>query len=145
MFSKACEYAIRAVVYIADQTQQENRVNIKEIAKAINSPEAFTAKILQQLVRSDILNSLKGPTGGFSIKPDRLETLNMCDVVMAIDGDDVLTGCALGLCVCTDEHPCPAHDKFTDIRDDLREMLEETSILELTKNLEKGLAFLRAK
>ena len=48
MFSKACEYAIRSTIYIAERSNLDKRVSITDIAKAIDSPEAFTAKILQQ-------------------------------------------------------------------------------------------------
>ena len=51
MFSKACEYAIRATLYIAGATANDQRVTVKDIASEVNAPEAFTAKILQKLVR----------------------------------------------------------------------------------------------
>ncbi|MET0760542.1 MAG: transcriptional regulator, partial [Flavobacterium sp.] len=47
MFSKTCEYGIRASIFIASQSYQNNRIGLKDIAKKIDSPEAFTAKILQ--------------------------------------------------------------------------------------------------
>jgi Rrf2 family iron-sulfur cluster assembly transcriptional regulator len=74
MFSKACEYAIRATIYIALQSQESKRVTLKDIAKEIDSPEAFTAKIMQQLVKRGIVDSLKGPTGGFVMEPHNLFT-----------------------------------------------------------------------
>ncbi|MGB0369618.1 MAG: RrF2 family transcriptional regulator, partial [Flavobacteriales bacterium] len=63
MFSKACEYGIRATLFIAQNAAESNRVSLKEISKKINSPEAFTAKILQQLARNKIIVSYKGPHG----------------------------------------------------------------------------------
>mgnify|MGYP002795141008 FL=1 len=68
MFSKACEYGIRATIYIAMQSLEGFRVNLKEIAAAIDSPIAFTAKILQQLVKSNIVESVKGAKGGVQIE-----------------------------------------------------------------------------
>ena len=65
MFSKACEYGIRASIFIAEQSLLDKKVSLKDIAKAIDSPEAYTSKILQQLSRNFIINSDKGPTGGF--------------------------------------------------------------------------------
>ena len=65
MFSKACEYAIKAIIYIAQQSHQQKRVNVKEVSKSVNAPEAFTAKILQQLCRENILESNRGKQGGF--------------------------------------------------------------------------------
>ena len=143
MFSKACEYGIRAMLYIAEQSQKDNRVNIKEISSAIDSPEAFTAKVLQQLARNGIVDSLKGPTGGFSIPKERLSEIKLQDIVYAIDGDQIYKGCGLGLPECSDERPCPVHHKFAGVRDGLKEMLETTTVNELAKGLNKGLTFLK--
>lgn len=143
MFSKACEYGIRAVLYIAEQSQNDNRVNIKEIANTINSPEAFTAKILQQLARSGIVSSLKGPTGGFIVERDKRTEIKLSHIVTAIDGDQIYTGCGLGLPECSEEKPCPVHHKFAEVRDGLRNMLENTSIDELASDLHNGLSFLK--
>ena len=143
MFSKACEYGIRAMLYVADQSSKGNRVNIKEISKSIDSPEAFTAKVLQQLARNGIVDSLKGPAGGFAISPEDLSTLKLSQIVEAIDGDHVFVGCGLGLPECSDDKPCPLHHKFGYIRNDLRDMLETTTVLELSKNIGNNLTFLK--
>ena len=61
MFSKSCEYGLRAIIYIAQQTNQNNKVSLMTISEEINSPQAFTAKILQQLTRNNIVKSIKLP------------------------------------------------------------------------------------
>lgn len=143
MFSKACEYGIKAALYIATQSLQGERVMLKEIAREINSPEAFTAKILQQLARRRIVDSLKGPYGGFLIEKDRLDKIPLSEIVSAIDGDEIYRGCGLGLKQCNAKQPCPLHDKFVEIRNNLRKMLENTSLYELATGLEVGLTFLK--
>ncbi|PHN08361.1 RrF2 family transcriptional regulator [Flavilitoribacter nigricans] len=142
MFSKACEYGIKATLYIATQSLQDQRVNLRDIAGEINSPEAFTAKILQQLARSRIVDSVKGPYGGFQISRERIGAIKLSEIVSAIDGDNIYRGCALGLEQCNAQKPCPLHDKFVGIRNDLRKMLESTSLYELATGLEVGLTFL---
>ena len=67
MFSKSCEYAIRATIFIASKCCENRKVGLKEIADAIDSPTAFTAKILQKLSKNKIINSTKGVNGGFEI------------------------------------------------------------------------------
>ncbi len=143
MFSKACEYGIRAAVYVALQSLEERRVSVNEIAKEIDSPIAFTAKILQQLTRNNIIHSVKGPTGGFEIEREDMHTVKLSMIVKAIDGDKVYTGCGLGLKECNAQKPCPLHDKFLDIRTDLRNMLKSTSLFELATGLEVGLTYLK--
>lgn len=143
MFSKACEYGIRAAVYIALQSLDGRRVSVTEIAEEIDSPVAFTAKILQQLTRNNIVHSVKGPTGGFEIERKDMDTVNLSMIVKAIDGDKIYMGCGLGLKECNASKPCPLHDKFVDIRSDLRTMLKNTSLYELATGLEVGLTYLK--
>lgn len=142
MFSKACEYAIRATIYIAVQSNQDNRVGLKDISKEIDSPEAFTAKILQQLSKNNIINSIKGPNGGFEIDKKAMPKINLSQIVIAIDGDTIYKGCGLGFKQCSEKQPCPVHDKFKVVRDELKHMLETTNILELSVGLKQGLTFL---
>lgn len=143
MFSKACEYAIRATIHITVQSNQGRRVSLKEIAKEIDSPEAFTAKILQQLSRNGIIDSIKGPSGGFTIEKKNMSKIRLSQIVSAIDGDSIYEGCGLGLKKCSENHPCPVHDKFKIIRNELKDMLENTSVYELSIGLESGLTFLK--
>lgn len=143
MFSKACQYGIKATVYIASQSSLGNRVSLKDIAFNVNSPEAFTAKILHQLAKSNILDSLKGPTGGFVIPEGRAATIKLSDIVSAIDGDSIYMGCALGFDLCDAHQPCPMHNKFAGIRDDLKRMLHNTSLYELAHGVDDGMSFLK--
>lgn len=142
MFSKACEYAIRATIYIADQSNRGRRVGLKDISKEIDSPEAFTAKILQQLSKTQIIDSVKGPNGGFAMEVEKMSKIKLSQVVSAIDGDSVYRGCGLGFKECSEKQPCPVHDKFKVVRDELRKMLESTTILELSMGLKNGITFL---
>lgn len=143
MFSKACEYGIRATIYVALQSLEDNRASLKDIANKIDSPVAFTAKILQQLVKNNIMGSVMGPTGGFQIEKKRIDEIKLSQIVDAIDGDSIYRGCGLGLKECNAAKPCPVHDKFAKIRNDLKEMLENTNIYELAMGLEVGLTFLK--
>lgn len=143
MFSKSCEYGIRASIYIAEQSLLDKKVSLKEVAKAINSPEAYTSKILQQLALNKIIHTDKGPTGGFSMDRTVIEKINLAAVVFAIDGDKVYHGCGLGLPSCNENMPCPVHAQFKGIREDLKNMLETTTMKSLTLGLIGGLTFLK--
>jgi len=143
MFSKACEYGIRATVYIAEQSKRGNKVIIRDISKEIDSPEAFTAKILQQLVRNGVVASVKGINGGFEIAKEKMNHLKLADVVLAIDGNGIYTNCAFGLKDCSEEYPCPVHHRFKPIKANIKKMLEETSIFEMSESLKDGLTFLK--
>jgi Rrf2 family protein len=144
MFSKACEYSIRATIFIATCTLQGRRTNLKEISEEIDSPMAFTAKLLQQLSHHQIIKSVKGVNGGFEIEADKMATLKLSDVVNVIDGDEIYTRCGLGLKSCSPQNPCPLHSHFKSIRNDLKQMLESTGIESLSKDLMNGKASLKS-
>ncbi|WP_158849662.1 RrF2 family transcriptional regulator [Algibacter sp. L1A34] len=137
MFSKSCEYGLRAVIFIAEQSSKGGKVSMGTISKEISSPPAFTAKILQQLTKSSIVKSIKGPYGGFTIEEPKMET-KLSEVVSLLDGDSIYNGCGLGLKQCDENSPCPLHFKFIEIRDNLKSMLENTSLRALTNDLSLG-------
>ncbi|UXX79036.1 Rrf2 family transcriptional regulator [Reichenbachiella carrageenanivorans] len=143
MFSKACMYGIRASIYVSSQSLKDNKVGLIDIANNIESPTAFTAKVLQQLVRSGIIDSTKGPTGGFLIDPKRIDEVKLSQIVDAIDGDSIYKGCGLGLTACDASQPCPVHEQFAKVRNELRHMLESTSLYELATGLDIGLTYLK--
>lgn len=143
MLSKACEYGIKAVAYIAMQSLENKRVKLGAVAESAGSPEAFTAKILGMLTKNEIIQSQKGPFGGFEMDVQRMKQIRISDIVTAIDGDAVYTGCVLGLSECSAEQPCPMHDKFTKVRSSLRKMLETTSVFELASQLKEGATVLK--
>lgn len=143
MFSKACEYAIKAMIFIAMKSRLQSRVGLIDIASEIDSPVSFTAKILQKLVKAKLLDSLKGPTGGFVINEKKASEMKLSHIVSAIDGDTVYMGCGLGFKDCNDLRPCPVHHRFKLVRSELKDMLEETNIASLTTDINKGLSFLK--
>lgn len=143
MFSKACEYGIRASIYIAQQSLLNRKVNLKEISEAIESPSAFTSKILQKLSRNKIISADKGPTGGFSMDKVKLEKIKLSSIVNAIDGENIYNDCGLGLKKCNEKMPCPVHNQFKVIREELKKMCEKTTIKSLAVDFENGLTFLK--
>jgi len=143
MFSKSCNYAIKACIFIARHSLEEKKIGFVDISKEIDSPQAFTAKVLQVVVRAGIVDSVKGVKGGFYIPKKRISTTFLVQIVEAIDGDAVFHGCGLGLTQCSEEHPCPVHDKFKSIRNNLAHMLETTNLEELALGIKSGETFLK--
>lgn len=143
IFSKACEYGIRAAIYVALQSLEGNRANLKDISSEIESPEAYTAKILQMLVKHKVITSVKGAMGGFEIEKKQMNKIRLEDIVIAIDGGFSDKICVLGLKTCSQKHPCPVHDKYKYIKSDLISMLQNTSLQEMTTGLKEGLTCLK--
>lgn len=141
MFSKSCEYAIKAVIHLCMETKDGNRLSISEIAQAIDSPEAFTAKILQTLARHDIISSAKGPGGGFFIQKNAAP-IRVITIVDLIDGKHAFERCGLGLKECDASHPCPIHNEFSSYSSRLKKLLETKTIQEFATEIKAGKAFL---
>ncbi|MEP6713374.1 MAG: Rrf2 family transcriptional regulator [Ferruginibacter sp.] len=144
MFSKTCEYAIRAMIFIAQKSKDSSKVGIKEIAKGIDSPEHFIAKILQRLGGKGLVQSQKGPNGGFYLDKKHL-ACSLSRIVSVLDGDKIFTGCGLGLTECSESYPCPIHNQFKKVRKDMQQMLEKAKLNEFTEKLEQNLTFLKRK
>ncbi len=143
MFSKSCEYAIKASIYIATKCCENRRVGLHEIALAIDSPVSFTAKILQKLSKNKIITSTKVVNGGFEVFKDDLKRITLMQIAVAIDGANLFSGCALGLDTCSEAHPCPVHYKFKESREILLTALHKTTLEELSSGIKKGSSFLR--
>ncbi len=143
MFSKACQYGIRAIIHIARQSQKGNRVSLKNVAEAIDSPVAFTAKILQSLAKDDLISSIKGSGGGYELLNEQLKKITLHNVVSSIDGDKIFYKCGLGLNECNEAKPCPVHFEFKTIRDDLNKMLQSTAVADLATELNFGKTYLK--
>ena len=141
MFSKTCEYAIRAMIYVAHKSKNGDKIGIKEIAKGIDSPEHFIAKILQDLGKKGLIPSMKGPNGGFYWEHNSLSH-SIADVVTAIDGNKLFNGCGLGLKECSATKPCPIHYEFKEIRDQIKSMLDAAKLGHFTDGLSNNITFL---
>lgn len=141
MISKSCKYAIRAAVYIASKEDSNTKLSVKEIAKGIEAPEAFTAKVLQALNKHRIVTSMKGPYGGFYSEKPQLK-IPIIDIVNAIDGPYVFKECVLGLHQCSDSHPCPMHHQYAKTRGNMLKSFQETTINSLAKNLKNGSVYI---
>lgn len=130
MFSKACEYGIRALTVIAEAGKDNKKIGIKDICTLANTPESFTAKILQNLVKRSIISSQKGPSGGFYLSKE-LEAITLYDIVEAIDGVGVFNKCGLGLTECNAKKPCPLHTQFEPVRSELNSMCRNNTLQDL--------------
>lgn len=137
MFSKTCEYGLRATVFIAIHSENGRRLGIKEIASEVESPMYFTGKILQSLVKAKLLGSAKGPNGGFYLDPDQ-RPVSILEILETLDCSDFFYNCALGLKECSDKHPCPMHQEFKTYREGLRKLFDETTIQDLAKDIRAG-------
>lgn len=141
LYSRPCEYAIRTMAYLA-QVAPDGRVQVQEIAAAEGIPAPVLAKVLQQLARGNLVNSFKGPAGGFSLNRSSKE-INLYEIFHVVDGVEDLNRCAVGLAECNDSAPCPLHDTWKSVRVHLQEYLKKTTLAEMATAVERKKELLR--
>jgi Rrf2 family protein len=141
MLSKSSEYGIRALVFIQLQNWKHTRPGVVEIAREIEAPAAFTAKILHQLTRRQLLDSMKGRGGGFFFK-DNQSDLSLYDVILVLEGDRLFTRCGFGLKDCSDAVPCPFHEEYNHIREGFLNLARTKTIASMARKIKEGHAVL---
>jgi len=132
MFNKETEYAVRSLAYIQFQNMQGHRPGTIEIAKEIEAPQFFIAKILQRIVKQGLLASVKGKGGGFYFE-DGQSNLTLKELIIQMEGDGALTGCGLGFKHCNANNPCPLHDKYGPIREAMNHLVKTETIQSLAE------------
>lgn len=133
IFSRACEYSLQAVIYLA--TQPPNTPVLQPtIAQNLGIPNHFLGKILQQLGRHRIVKSQKGKGGGFllGIAP---EEITLYTIVRIMDGESFLDQCVLGLPDCSDDNPCPVHNEWSRNKNSIIQMLKERTVADLASEI----------
>lgn len=141
IFSKKCEYAIKALIHLCINSDTDTRLNITEISDSIESPMHFTSKILQELVRHKIVSSSKGIGGGFFLN-NQQKNIPIRDIIDIIDGKELLSQCGLGLKKCSSKNPCPIHNEFVKYSEQLKQALSTKSISVLSLGVAKGTNFI---
>lgn len=141
MLGKTTGYAFRALVYIYIQNMKGLRPGFKEIAGKIDSPEQFTAKVLQNLVRAELISSMKGRGGGFFFD-DPTIPISLFKIIETMEGEAYFSKCGFGLSNCDVDNPCPLHDSYAPVRDAYFEMVNELTIQSLASKVSKNEAIL---
>ena len=141
MLSYTCKTAVKAVIYLASKFESGEKVGIVAIAEYLEASEHTVGKMLQTLVKQDVIKSLKGPSGGFYITKVQLKQ-PIINIVEAIDGNQVFKECGLGLSKCSSTHPCPIHDEYKVGRDFIENLFRNKKIIELCDPVKNGLTYL---
>jgi len=141
MLSKSTEYAIRALVFVQLRNWEQKRPGVGEIAKEIDAPESYTAKILQTLTKNKLMDSMKGRGGGFFFN-NYQSNLTLYDVIHLVEGDACFYKCGFGLKQCNNDNPCPLHDKYKLVRDGFYEIVQTETIKSLSEKIKHGEAVL---
>jgi len=141
MLSNTCKYGVRAVLFIASKPPSNGKVGLKTIASELSIPQPFLAKILQVLSKNKLLDSAKGPHGGFSLMRPATE-ITLMDIVRAIDGDEFFDSCLLTGEKCNYYEPskgvCMLHNDLRKEKVRLTRFFSSKSIDSLVRQLKKS-------
>ena len=136
MLSNASKYSIKAVLFLAEKSDIENKFSVTIISESLKIPKPFIAKLLQQLAKAQIISSTKGPNGGFFLN-DNDRKHSICDIIEVIDGPHFFAGCFMGLSKCNDENPCPVHPIVGAFKESILKQFKEKTIDAFSKEVEK--------
>jgi len=112
--------------------ERKQFVQVEEIAEALSVPRFFMGKILKKLAKENILSSVKGPSGGFTINTNTLD-ITLLHLVKLTDGSLSLDHCVMRLRECNSKRPCPLHEQMEGWRLSLKLMLSNTTIKHLLR------------
>lgn len=127
LFSTAAGYALRTLAVLPDDGSFRLA---KDLAKQLGLPGPYLAKILQTLAQGGILESVRGPKGGFRLAFPA-SSIRIGDVVRALDGAEALCGCVMGFPHCGGDNPCPLHQTWAEVRSHLEASLTRATLQEL--------------
>lgn len=135
LITRATEYAIRAVLYMAKQPRGEI-VYKRDICRSQEVTPAFLTKILQPLIKSGIVGSQRGVGGGFYLLKHPAE-ITLYDIVSAEEGPLYLNQCLTEPGACHRDLFCPVHGAWKEIRDQLGQTLGNYTFQSLIEREER--------
>ena len=129
LFSTATGYALQT---LAALPEDGGYYLARSMAKQLHLPGPYLAKILQNLVQAGILESVRGPKGGFRMARSAQE-VTVGEVVSALEGSSSLHGCVMGFSDCGPDNPCPLHSAWSQVKAQMGASMTEVSIQDLRR------------
>ncbi len=129
MISKTNQYALRAVLYLA-QYGADSPLRAGEIADGLSLPANYLSKILHTLAKAGVLVSERGPKGGFRLARPASEVA-LAEVMAPFESFVQQRTCLLGRDECSEEHPCRIHDLWKSASDPVLDFFHQTVIADL--------------
>ena len=133
LYSKGCEYAIKALLHMKEQGKN---YGARAICRKARIPESFSRKVFQSLVRGDFLEAISGPGGGYRLKNHPKE-ISILDIVKAVDGEKAYDQCVMGLSKCQNSNPCVLHESWQNTKKKLTSELGTKYLQDLMDQQEK--------
>lgn len=140
MISNSSKYALKAVLYLAQHTDENKKLMVKDISEAVDVPRAYLAKLLQDLSRHDLISSMKGPKGGYFLTGENKQ-LPLFSIIEVIDGIKRIESCILGLEQCNEKAPCGLHRYISAPKSLLLDTFKKMTIQNLCDDIEQNKSY----
>jgi Rrf2 family protein len=127
MISQTTEYALRAIVYLADQSGMPRTT--AQISDVTQVPAGYLAKVMQGLSRARLVKSQRGLNGGFTLARDP-EVLTILEIVNSVDPIRRYPECPLGL-PSHGKRLCPLHRRLDEAGALVEESFRQTTVAEM--------------
>jgi Rrf2 family transcriptional regulator, iron-sulfur cluster assembly transcription factor len=127
LYSKYCEYVIKALAYLSQFTDHNNYIMVREISNKLSIPYHFLSKIFQDLTATNWVISKKGKNGGFSLAVDP-NKLTLMDIIKWSDGIHNFNKCVLGDHVCGENYRCSLHNRCSSLRNSITEFFDTMTV-----------------
>lgn len=136
IFSRSLRYTLQALVLLAAE-YAERPVMGRELAARLHVPAAYLSKLLQRLAQAGILQSSRGPQGGFRLTATGRH-MSLMQLIVLIKGEQAVKECVLGFKTCADDTACALHCHWRPVKEQLFELLASQSVGELAEAVKRG-------
>lgn len=128
-FNKTTEYALRIFGFIA--VNEDKLYRAEDIYKNLNIPLRYLRKLLTSLSKSGLMISVQGKSGGYRLAR-KTSDISLLDIVQAMEDQQPDGVCFFGFNDCAFERKCAIHDKWASVRENINNVLSNTSLADLT-------------
>lgn len=136
LYRRSSQLALQAALLLALEPEGSWR-RVRELARELDVPATYLAKVLQGLARVGLLATVRGPGGGVRLARPARE-ISLWDVLSALEPARAFESCFLGLRRCNDLHPCPLHEMWAPLRSGFLEALQTRSLWEVASQGERS-------
>ena len=127
--SKGTDYGIRILAHLARDEQQVTH-NARAVAESLQLPAPMVSKVMKSLARGGVLQSHRGPGGGFRLA-QRPDELSVADMITVLEGPVALTECQVSPSLCQHEGNCSVQEPWSVINRSVRDTLATVMLSDL--------------
>ncbi|SFV60884.1 Rrf2 family transcriptional regulator [hydrothermal vent metagenome] len=120
------QYAIRILAYITDH-KEKTLFSATELSNELVIPYKFLTKIMTELVKVDLVESIRGREGGFKLKKSAAE-IKVDDILNVFNDSIKDEECILGIGFCNGMCKCALHDQWMEPKLLMQKMFRESSL-----------------